>query len=210
MDINLTEDEQVEQIKKWWRENGKSILAGLIIGVGGLFGWRYWIDYQDRIAAEAAAHYDVVLIQLDNAEYQPAIKSTQQLIDDYGSTSYVSLALLAQAKAHVELAQFEQAKAPLNTIIADQGDSHLAWLARKRLALLMFQLKQFDQALLQLDVEYPVAFSAGYEELKGDIYAAQGDKKQARNAYQLAKLGSPQAGNITFLNQKMADLGFAQ
>ena len=210
MDINLTEDEQVEQIKQWWRENGKSIVAGVIIGVGGLFGWRYWIDYQDRIASEAAAQYEVVLIQLGKAEFQPAIENAQQLIDQYGSTSYVSLARLAQAKAHAELTEFEKAKAPLTALITDQSDSHLAWIARNRLALLMFQEKQYDQALEQLDINYPIAFTAVYEELKGDIFTAKGDKDQARKAYQLAKLSQPQPGNINFLQQKIDDLGFAQ
>ncbi len=210
MDINLTEDEQVEQIKRWWRENGKSILVGLIIGIGGLFSWRFWVDYQDRIASEAAAQYDQVLIQLGRTEYQPAISSSQQLIDEYGSTSYVTLARLAQAKAHVELKEFEQAKAPLKAIIEDQSDSHLAWLARSRLASVFLQLKQYDQVLTVLDVEYPLAFKAGFEELRGDVYASQGEKEKARKAYQQAKLSTPQSGNTNFLQQKLDDLGFAQ
>ena len=42
MDIYASEEEQVQAIKKWGKENGPGIIAGLILGLGALFGWRYW------------------------------------------------------------------------------------------------------------------------------------------------------------------------
>ena len=54
MNEYVTDDEQVERIKKWWSDNGSSVVAGLVIGIGGLMGWRYWVDYKDNQAAEAS------------------------------------------------------------------------------------------------------------------------------------------------------------
>ncbi|MBT4452093.1 MAG: tetratricopeptide repeat protein, partial [Gammaproteobacteria bacterium] len=53
----VTDDEQVERIKNWWSDNGSSVIAGLVIGIGGLMGWRYWVDYQTNVAAEASSHF---------------------------------------------------------------------------------------------------------------------------------------------------------
>ena len=37
-----TEEEQVEALKSWWKENGKSLIMGVVIAVAAVFGWRGW------------------------------------------------------------------------------------------------------------------------------------------------------------------------
>ncbi|MGU3844696.1 YfgM family protein, partial [Vibrio diabolicus] len=44
MELYDTEEQQVEAIKDWWKENGKAVIIGAVVGLGGLFGWRYYQD----------------------------------------------------------------------------------------------------------------------------------------------------------------------
>ena len=204
----VTDDEQVERIKKWWSDNGSSVVAGLVIGIGGLMGWRYWVDYKDNQAAEASVHFAQMVSNLENNQNDSAIEQAQIILDDYSSTAYSTLARLSMAKAFVESGKYDEAADQLQMIIdAPSVDTSLQMVARKRLAALKLQQGQLDQALATLSVEHPVSFSAAFEELRGDILAAQGNLDQARDAYQRARLAQPATANPQFLQQKIDDLG---
>ena len=68
-----TEEEQVEALKSWWKENGKSLIMGVVIAVAAVFGWRGWNQYQDDFAANASAMYESILNPVANHPKQPKI-----------------------------------------------------------------------------------------------------------------------------------------
>ena len=202
-----TDEEQVEKLKKWWDENGRSVIAGIIIGVGGLFGYRYWVDFQEARAEAASAHFVQVIEALESSDRAVVVEQADILIADYAGTEYATLARFALARNFVETENYEQAQSQLQQIIGTVGDAALGYLARKRLALVQLQLAQAEQALITLAVEFPQAFSAGIDELKGDIYVQQGKIDEAVNAYRKALTATPGPANGEFLQQKLDDLG---
>ena len=206
MNDYLTDDEQVENIKKWWAENGNSVIAGLVIGVGGLFGWRYWVDYQETVAAEASVHFSSMTQALESGQYSKAITDANVIVDDYSSSAYASLARLALAKAFVEEGGFDKAEQQLTLLIASKPDQPIEMLARKRLSAVMLQLGKLDQAYQTLDIDFPSQFAAAFEELKGDILVEQGKTDGAKEAYQRARLAQPPVANPQFLQQKLENL----
>ncbi len=203
----MTDEEQVERIKKWWSDNGSSVLAGLVIGIGGLAGWRFYVDYKTNNAAEASSHFNQALTSLEAGKTDATIEQANLVLADFASTPYADLAQLALAKAYVETGKFEQAAQTLKKLIDDVSDEGMRTIARMRLAAVQQQLGQLDQALKTIDTEYPEQFSAAVEELKGDLFAAQGQAEQARAAYQKARMANPPVANPQFLQQKLDNLG---
>lgn len=202
-----TDDEQVEKLKKWWEENGRAVIAGIVIGVGGLFGYRYWIDLQEANAEAASAHFVQMMEALKSSDSAGVTELADTLISDYSDTEYATLARFALVRNLVESEKFDLAQTQLEQIIGSVGDAPLGFLARKRLASLQLQSAQPEQALVTLSVEFPPAFSAGVDELKGDIYAQQGKIDEAANAYREALSATPGPANGEFLQQKLDDLG---
>jgi len=202
-----TDDEQVEKLKKWWEENGRAVIAGIVIGVGGLFGYRYWIDLQEASAEAASTHYVQMMEALKSSDSVGVTELADTLISDYSDTEYATLARFALARNLVESEKFDLAQTQLEQIIGTVGDAPLGFLARKRLASVQLQSAQPEQALVTLSVEFPPAFSAGVDELKGDIYAQQGKIDEAANAYREALSATPGPANGEFLQQKLDDLG---
>jgi predicted negative regulator of RcsB-dependent stress response len=203
----MTDEEQVERIKKWWADNGSSVIAGLVIGIGGLGGWRFYVDYTTTQAAEASSHFTQMVSSLDANKSDVAIEQANLVVSDYGSTPYADLAQFALAKAYVSSEKYEEAAQTLQKIIDDSSEAPIQAIARMRLAAVQQQLGQLDQALKTIEVEYPQQFSAAVEELKGDILASQGHAEQARAAYQKARMANPPAANPQFLQQKLDNLG---
>ncbi len=203
----VTDDEQVEKLKEWWKENGRSVMAGIIIGVGGLFGYRYWIDWQEENAEAASAHFVQMIEALESSDSSTVTMQAATLISDYSGTEYATLARFALARNLVEGGNYDQAQVQLEYIIGTVGDAPLGYLARKRLASIQLQSSQTDQALITLSVEFPLAFSASLDELKGDIYAQQGKIDEAAIAYRKALSATPGPANGEFLRQKLDDLG---
>ncbi len=206
----VTDDEQVERIKKWWADNGTSVIAGLVIGIGGLYGWKYWVDYKANVAAEASSHFAKMVSFTETNKNEQAIEEGTTILDNYSSTAYSELARFSLAKVYVETKKYDLAEQQLQSIVDSSKDRPLQMLARKRLSAVMLQQGKYDQSLKLLEVEYPAQFAAAFEELKGDILLAKGNKDEARMAYQRASLAQPAAANPQFLKQKMDNLGSSE
>lgn len=202
-----TDEEQVEKLKKWWQENGRSVIAGVVIGVGGLFGYRYWVDYQNRVAEEASLHFDEMVQALQSNDNETAVSHADSLLADYGRSEYAVMARLALARLHVAKGEFDKAGEQLQQVVGTVDNQPLGYLARKRLAAVQLQMSKTDQALSTLSVDFPAEFSAGIEELRGDIYTQQGKVSEAADAYRKALRASPGPANSEFLQQKLDDLG---
>ena len=202
-----TDDEQVERIKKWWSDNGSSVIAGLVIGVGGLLGWRYYEDYSASVAAEASSHFTRMVSAIENNSHDTAIQHADIILADYASSAYADLARLSLAKVFVEAKEYDKAASELQSLVNSKPDRGTEMLARKRLSAVLMQQGKLDKSLETLKVDFPKEFAAAFEELTGDILAAQGKASAAREAYQRARLAQPAVANPQFLQQKMDDLG---
>lgn len=202
-----TEEEQVEKLKAWLKENGASIVLGIVIGVGGIGGYNYWRNLQETTAAEASGYYTRMLEALVADNDEQVQQQADRLLAEYASTEYALLANLALARMHVDNGDFSAAIDALQAVVGSEPQQPLAYLARARLAAVQIQLEQYDQALTTLAGDFPEQFSAQVDELRGDALALQGKKDEAIAAYRKAQLGDPQPANPEFLRQKLNDLG---
>ncbi|MDC2825294.1 YfgM family protein [Rodentibacter pneumotropicus] len=199
MAYSIEEEQEINQLKEWWKENGKTIIVAFILGVAGVFGWRYWQTYQANQIAEASAGYDALVYA---AEQDPAAQKAKltEFVQANSKTSYAVFALFDEAKNAVAKQDFASAEVALQQVLTQSQDDLLTSLAALRLSAVQFQLGQLDSALSTLEQVKSAGFNARKILLVGDIQLAKGDTVVAKNSFeQVLQTGSS-------LEQQMAQM----
>ncbi len=209
--LDLQEQEQVEGIKAWWKENGTFItilVLGLLLTIGGWRGWQY---YQGKQAAEAATLYQQFTEQLASGDAKRVNDAASALTDRYPGSLYAAKAALTAAEVNEEKQALPQAKTQLTWVVEHSKEPALKDVARLRLAALLLDEKKYAESLQLLAAEHPASFDALYADLKGDVLVAQGKMEEARAAYKLAfdKLGD-KSNYRNILEMKLDALGGAK
>jgi predicted negative regulator of RcsB-dependent stress response len=188
-----TEEEQVEAIKSWWKENGKSLMLSIVVAVAAVFGWRGWQANQDAYAANASALYENLsstvesVPALDEAQAASVIHLGKQLKDEYGSSVYSPMAAMLLAKVYVSQGDLAAAVTELEYVVAnEEAKPSLVDLAKLRKVQLLISQGELSQAPVLLNQVSPETYASLYHELKGDLAFAQGDAEAARSEYELA------------------------
>jgi len=182
-----TEDQQVEALKKWWKENGSSLVIGLVVGVSSLFGWRYYTEQNSIHAVQASDIYmQVIQSTVTKDINDKTVDFQNKLINEYSDTPYAALSALALAKIEYEKDNSDAATAQLELAIKHANDEIIKQIASLRLASVYIEQKKYDEALALLNAKHDDAYDAQYEELKGDLYSAKGETTEARAAYDKA------------------------
>lgn len=202
-----TEEQQIEAIKRWWKENGTMVIAGIVLGLGAIFGWRYYGNMQQQHNQMASAMYDNVMSSaMLNSNLDEQQTRVNKLMAEFEDTPYASLSALILAKQQVQQGELSQAAQQLEWVIKNAERPEVQHIARLRLIRVLYSSGKYDQALALAEIDYPASFAALYEELKGDLYVARGDLDQARAAYDSALLHSQDQPN-RWLQLKRDDLG---
>lgn len=191
MAYSIEEEQELNQLKDWWKENGKTIIVAFILGVGGMFGWRYWQAHQANQIAEASAGYDALIYAADQ---DPAAQKAKlaEFIQANNKTSYAVFALFDEAKNAVAKQDFASAESTLQQALSQSQDDVLTSLAALRLGAVQFQLGQLDGALATLEQVKSASFNARKALLAGDILLAKGDNTAAKSNFEQAlQVGSP-------------------
>ncbi len=185
MDEFLSEKEQLEQIREWWRENGWYLIGGLALGVLILFGWNRFNSYEDA-QGEAASELFVELRQaIEDDAPGDARSLLAQLRESYPGSPYTDQAGLVVAVIRMDAGQMSGASDELRYVMEETSDPELSLIARLRLARVLAQQEEYDEALATLDVESG-GFSGRYSEVLGVIHVELGDLVSARAAYTAA------------------------
>lgn len=182
MELYDTEEQQVEAIKDWWKENGKAVIFGAVIGLGGLFGWRF---YQDSVtsAQEAASASYTKAIQTLATKGVDGEADVQSFIDSNNKSEYAVLAAMQLAKAQVQAGNLDEALAQLEWAKNATGDAALKPVITYRVARLQAEQGNFDAALSELANIKEQSWTGRVSELRGDISLRKGDKSAAYAAY---------------------------
>ena len=183
MEPYVSEQEQVEQLRRWWKDNGKALLLGLLLGLGGLTGYRYWDAAQTARAESASLNYEQLIKMASSAQLDDALKAGHTIVEAYPGTTYAKLSTLLIAKLAVEKGDYAQAKTELRSLIDGSGQGEIGNVARARLARIMLAEGAADEADKLIAALPPVANRERYAELHGDILAARGDVQGARTKY---------------------------
>ncbi|MDH5326217.1 MAG: tetratricopeptide repeat protein [Gammaproteobacteria bacterium] len=203
-----TEEQQVEALKKWWKDNGKSVIGGVLLGIGVLLGGQAWLKSHYSHIEVASAEYELMSQEVGKSNFTKAEELGASLLGQYADTAYAPFAALLMAKIKVEQQDLVAAKTHLNWAISNTDDVDLQHVARLRLMRVLLAEGNADEALSLQDSVQKGGFAAAYEEVKGDIYVAKGEIDQARSAYAMAlqKL-EPDSRARNFIEMKLDDLG---
>jgi len=181
-----SEQEQIDQIKRWWSTNGKSLLAGLILGLGGLAGYRYWDATRNAQAENASINYEVFLQLLLQEKGQDAENAGKAIVEGYPGTIYARMSTLLLARLAADGGDYAKAEGLLQAVIADRASGELADIARARLARLLLAKGEAERAAKLLAAVSPAGEQERFAELRGDVAAARGKLDEAREHYQAA------------------------
>lgn len=209
MDVYNSEQEQVEALKKWWKENGLAVVLGLGLGLGGLFGWRYWDGEQTARAEQASLGFQEVMSAMANERPAEVGRASKALMADYEDSLYAGLAALMLAGESVRAGQLDQAAEQLRWVLEHTSEAAVKETARRRLARVLLALEQPDAAWSAMEQSPVQVESAALAELRGDIRLAQGETEAARDLYLRALALAPIDPDIDGapLQLKLDDLG---
>lgn len=206
----LTEVEQIELFKNWWKRHAKLISTVLTLVLVLIAGGRYWQWHQHKHMEDASNAYEHLMVAFSSQGPETVHAYVDQLVSHYSDTVYATTAQLIQAKLYVSAEDYVQAKRVLQ-VVADQSKFDvLADVARLRLARIMIYEKNYKLALQELDRVKTSSYQALARELRGDVFYVQNKIKKADAAYQAAKTDIEKSGvNNVFLEMKRHNLRVA-
>jgi len=205
---DLEEQDKLEDLKAWWSQWG-NVVAGAVIAlclaVVGVQGWRWWSQHQ---AEQASVLYEAVSTAARANDTVKAKDAMAQLADKYGGTAYAPRGALLVAAMLFDSGDKAGAKAQLSSVIDRDSEDELKQIARLRLAAILADDKQYDDALRTLDAKHDAAFDGVYADARGDILVGAGRTEEARAAYQLALTRLDQKSQLrNFVQAKLDTLG---
>jgi predicted negative regulator of RcsB-dependent stress response len=185
---DLEEQEQLDELKTWWKMYGNLVTAILVVAALAVAGWQGWNWWQRQQAVQASTVYAGLQTAAAQRDAKRARELAGELIDKYSLTAYAGMGALLAARVQVDAGDAKSARVQLAWAAENARDAGLRELARLRLAAVMLDEKAYDDALKQLAAEPAAAFAPRFAELRGDVFAAQGKAAEARNAYDMALL----------------------
>ena len=188
--LDLQEQEQVDALKNWWKENGKYVVGVVVIAMLGFSGMQFWKNHQSQQAGEAAKLFAEVMKQTQRNDPKRVNDAVAALVDKFGNSAYAPRAQFVAIQANLQAKDIARAKTQLQWVIDHAAETGLQDTARLKLASLLLDEKKYDEAMVQINVTHPEAFTGLYADLKGDVLSAQGKTEEARAAYKeaLAKI----------------------
>lgn len=216
---DLEEQEQLAELKVWWKQYGNLLVNVLTAAALVVIAWQGWNWYQRNQSAQASTVYNVLQKAVQDKDSQRIKAASGELLEKYSGSSYASLGALISSKAMIDSGDAKTAKIQLLWVV-DNGKDEIRDLARLRLAAVLLDEKDYDQALKQLDGAVGQGFEIRFADTRGDVLSAQDKKTEAASAYQnaltklseLEKTGKPRSGQAAvvyreILQQKLDALG---
>ncbi len=201
-----TEEQQVEALKEWWKQNGIAVIGGAVLGISALVGWRGWNWYQENQATEASDVFAVVQEAVSKNDTVALLEQVNILRNQYSSTPYAPLAVLHQAKAQMDKGDSAAAEESLRWALSNSNQETVKNIARLRLARVLLADNKIDEAQAMVNAGTSDAYASLANEIRGDIFVAKGEIDQAKKAYDEAMLTANGSG-VEYLQLKRSDLG---
>jgi predicted negative regulator of RcsB-dependent stress response len=184
--LDFEEQEQLDQLKAFWKQYGNLITWALVLALAAYVGWNRWGAWQRDQGEKAASLYDAVDKAVQAGDAAVASRVFADMKERYPRATFTQQAGLAAARLEVEKGQPEAARANLAWVAEKAGDDDYRSIAHLRLAGMLLDDKKYDDALKQIDAVDAVAFAALAADRRGDVLMAQGKTEDAKVAYQKA------------------------
>jgi predicted negative regulator of RcsB-dependent stress response len=186
MALDLEEQEQLAELKAWWKDHGGRVAALVLAVALGFAGWQGWRWYQFEQSVNAAALYDTVSKAAQANDAKALRDASGTLVESYPRTLYASMGALVAARYYFERNDLKSARAQLQWVLERTRSDDFRDLARLRLASVLLDEKAYDEALKLLDAAHAAAYDAQYAALKGDLLVLKNQAAEAKAAYKLA------------------------
>ncbi|PIE37618.1 MAG: hypothetical protein CSA53_05555 [Gammaproteobacteria bacterium] len=207
METYSTEEEQLEALRRWWNENGKSIIVGVVLAIACSAGWQFWQKHNQQQREGASLIYQKLLQAEGTASAEQQAASAQQLIDQYPGSSYARFAAMYLARLAVEADQLGEAQRHLRWVLTNSPTDDERDVAQLRLARVQAAAGDYDAALKVLSNDKSASYAASYAIAEGDTLMMAGRKDEARQAYEKARLliEQEEGGQVPALLQQKLD-----
>jgi predicted negative regulator of RcsB-dependent stress response len=203
----LTDDEQLENVKRVVAENWLWVAGGVVLGAALIFGYRYYESYRNDRALRAAARFEELTSALARDDQGRLRQAADGLIKEFPTSPYADQAQLVLARLSVDSGKLADAIAPLTQVMSSSKDSELRHIARLRLARVLIAEGKPDDAIKTLAEDTWGAFAGQAHEVRGDAFYAKHDVQGAMKEYQAALgAGDPSSADFGLLQLKIADL----
>jgi len=186
MPLDLEEQEQVAELRAWWKQHGNLIVAAIVAAAVAFASWQGWRWYQASQAAQAAALYDTLSRAAQTGDGKALRDAAGSLIESFPRTLYASMGALVAARFHFDRNDLKSAKAQLQWTLERSPSEDFRDLARLRLAAILLDEQAYDEALKLLEAQHAAAYDSQYAALRGDVLVARKQPAEAKAAYQLA------------------------
>jgi predicted negative regulator of RcsB-dependent stress response len=206
--LDLEEQEQLDELKHFWKRWGDLITWALIAVLGSYAAWMGWQSYTAKQAMQSAALYDTVERAALGGDMALLDRSVSDIKDKFATTTYAQQAALLAARVYNDKDRKADAKAQLSWVVGQASDEGYQALARLRLAALLVEDKAYDEARKQLSAKTPEAFAPLMSDRLGDLAALQAQPAEAVQHYKAAWKGfEPNADYRRLVAVKLAALG---
>jgi len=207
MAYDLEEQEQLDELKAWWKAYGKLVsnaVLGLLVVYAAYQGWQY---YQGKQAVNASTEYQA-LQTTDEKDVKAIQAKAAVIMDKYSATPYAGRAALFAAKANYSVNDAKSAKVQLEWAIKNAKETSVSAIASLQLANILAEEKDYQAALKLLDAKHDAGFDGLFSDLKGDVLVGLGKKAEAKAAYEQALTKLDAQGKYHALTQqKLEALG---
>jgi predicted negative regulator of RcsB-dependent stress response len=187
VDEYLSEREQAEQLSHWLRENWLWLVAGVVLGLGSVYGYRWWNANQAARSEEAEQQFSAMLDALGRSQRDEGLQIAGKITGEYTDTPYADQTRLVIARLDIEAGELDKAATTLRQVMDSTRDPELALVARLRLARVQLAKGSYDDALATLEAVDNPAVAARVAELRGDVMVARGKPADALLAYRQAQ-----------------------
>ncbi len=210
-ELDLHEQEQVDALKSWWNENSNWVYGLVTVSLLAFAGSQFWKQHQASQSEGAASLYAEVMKQTASNDAKRIGDAADALADRFATSPYAVRAQLLAAQTSQQSGDAARAKARLWWVIEHANEEGLQHVARLKLAAMLLDEKQYDDALKHLGTAHPAAFDSVYADLKGDVLSEMGKVDEARGAYKQAlEKADAQAAQHNLIQLKLDGLGNAK
>ena len=207
MAYDLEEQEQLDELKAWWKTYGKWVTNGLIALLVVFAAYQAWQYFQNKQAVDASTQFQALQV-IDEKDLKAIQAKAAEIMDDYAGTPYAGRAALYVAKANYAAKDVKSAKAQLEWAIKNAKETSVHAIASLQLANILAEEKSYEAALKLLEAEHDAGFDGLFLDMKGDVLVALGKKQEAKAAYENALLKLDADGKYRYLTQqKLEALG---
>jgi predicted negative regulator of RcsB-dependent stress response len=206
MDDLQSEKEQIEEMRAWWTEYGRYVIAGVVIAVGLLIGFNQYQSSKLAAQLEASVLFESLADHVFEGDLEDAEGVADELANNYANTAYAAQSKLAMARLYMDKNRDQDAADALNELLVMRGNGALKHVGRLRLARILLYQDKAQAVIDLLSDQDNAAFAGLYAEMRGDAYAALGQVGNAGDAYRVALADASQTVNRGLVQMKLLDL----